>query len=320
MSEHVFYSTDHNYHHRELTIVNAALLVSKPPTKEKRIRIKVRMILSGQAVTGAPDWISSHHSHVATWHDPVSPAVSFSAFDLHFSAQNLFDNEGVKAPRCQMRSFEIHECGDSEAPDIAMTFAIYCPFSTAVWQWLGQFGGDTCWCSFTPGVPSAEPSPSGPDDQPRLTSGEDEDEDDDIEDPDGDDIDEDEIELDPDNEMEPIEQQEDDTVLADAMTAFEAHGKVSAVELQRVLSISYVKAAHIIDKLEDKGMVSKADENGVRSLLASQEKPQKSGPKDLAAYHEKALDAQAAGAVKRGRGRPRKVAVDPLTVDAATAF
>ena len=123
------------------------------------------------------------------------------------------------------------------------------------------------------------------------------------------------MELDPDNEHEVV--QEDDTVLADAMHVFESHGKVSAVELQRVLSISYVKAAHIIDRLEVKGLVSKGDENGVRVLNASGKAPTKSGPADLAAYHEKVLDG---GAVKRGRGRPRKTPVDPLTVDAATAF
>ena len=124
------------------------------------------------------------------------------------------------------------------------------------------------------------------------------------------------MELDPDNEHEVV--QEDDTVLADALHVFEAHGKVSAVELQRVLSISYVKAAHIIERMEGRGMVSKADENGVRTLLARKDTPSKSGPKDLASYHESVLETESP--VKRGRGRPRKNPVDPLTIDVATAF
>lgn len=256
MSEHVFYSTENDHHHRELTIVNAALLVSKPPTKEKRIRIKVRMLLSGQPTAGAPDWIDSHYAHVAQWHDPVSPEISFSGFDLHFSAQNLFDQEGVKSPRCQMRSFEIHECGDSESPDVALSFVIYAPFSGALWQWLGQFGGDACWCSFTPGVPGLATSSS---DQPALTDGDgdgDGDEDDDMEDDDGEDLGEEgideEAEYDPD-------------------------------------------------------------------LGAVVEMPKKSGPRDLAAFHENVVQGEAIADIKRGRGRPRKQ-VDPLAVQTPQPF
>lgn len=301
--------------------MNVALLVSKPPTKEKRVRIKVRMLLSDTINMGSPEWLDRCYAFVAENHDKVTPSIEFKGYDLQFSAQNLFDNEGVRAPRCQMRSFEIHECGDSEEPDVAATYTIYAPFSQNLWAWLGAFGGETCWCSFTPGVPDAEPSGPG-DDQPALTSDDDEDEEDDaeIDEAEGEEIDEEEIDLDPDNEHGQVET--DDVVLEDALHVFEAHGKVSAVELQRVLSVSYVRAAHIIDQMEAKGMVSKPDENSVRSLLVSASKPQKSGAKELAAYHEQVLDTQAAGQpVKRGRGRPRKTPVDPLTVaEPSTAF
>ena len=316
MSDHTFYSTANHHNERELTIVNVAQLVGKAPTKDKRIRIKVRMLLSETINMGSPEWLDKCHRFVAENGDKIQPSITFKGYDLHFSAQNLFEAEGVKSPRCQMKSFEIHQCGDSENPDVAASFVIYTPYSGPLWQWLGAFGGESCWCSFTPGVPS-ETQPTSPDDQPALTSGDDEEEEDDEteDDAEGEEIDEEEVELDPDNEHEVV--QEDDTVLADAMHVFESHGKVSAVELQRVLSISYVKAAHIIDRLEVKGLVSKGDENGVRVLNASGTVPQKSGPKSLAAYHEKVLDG---GEVKRGRGRPKKVSVDPLTVDTATAF
>lgn len=304
----MFYSTENDHNLRELTIVNVALLVGKAPTKEKRIRIKVRMILSGQAVTGAPDWISAAHAYVAQWHDPISPNVDFKGYDLHFSAQNLFDAEGVKSPRCQMRSFEIHECGDSEAPDVAATFTLYAPFSGALWQWLGQFGGESCWCSFTPGVADLGPAPSGTDEKGDEPTTEDE-EDKEAEEIDAEDEEDSERELDPDNETEPVGQV--DTMLADALHVFEEHGKVSAVELQRVLSISYVKASHIIEKMEVEGLVTRPDKNHVRTLTGKTVAV-KSGPGDLAAYHEQVLDAVAP---KRGRGRPKKNPVDPLTVN-----
>ena len=194
-----------------------------------------------------------------------------------------------------------------------LLFTIYMPFSAASWQWLGNFGGESCWCAFTPGVPDEKPEPTGTDDQPALTSGDEDEDEEEVDETEGQEIDEDE--LDPDNEV--AQDSTNDVVLEDALHVFESHGKVSAIELQRVLSISYVNAAHVIDRMEGKGMVSIPDVNGVRSLVATGKAPTKSGPADLAAYHEKVLDG---GAVKRGRGRPRKTPVDPLTVDAATAF
>jgi len=207
-----------------------------------------------------------------------------------------------------MRSFEIHECGDSEAPDVAASFVIYAPFSGALWTWLGQFGGDSCWCSFTPSVPDASPEPpEGGDKDEEPTEGDDDE---------AKEIDEDE--LDPDNETEvgtAVDEPEADTMLMDAIHVFENHGKVSAVELQRVLSISYVKASHIIERLEEQGAVTRPDENNVRTLTGKAPEI-KSGPKDLAAYHEQVLDAESPA---KKRGRPRK-AVDPLTINAATTF
>jgi hypothetical protein len=284
VSEHVFYSTASHHNEREITIVNVALLVGKAPTKEKRIRVKVRMILTDNINMGSPEWLDRAARFVSETHDVVTPSIKFTGYDLHFSADNLFEAQGVKSPRCQMRSFEIHECGDSENPDVAATFTIYTPFSGALWQWLGNFGGESCWCSFTPGVP--DDKPTGSDDQPALTSGDDEVEDD--EDLDGDEAKEidAEAELDPDNETDSTHVELGDVVLEDALHVFEDHGKVSAVELQRVLSVSYGRAAHIIEKMEARGMVSKGDENGVRSLIAPKPTLVKSGPKQLAAYHE----------------------------------
>jgi len=54
----------------------------------------------------------------------------------------------------------------------------------------------------------------------------------------------------------------------------------------------------------------------IPSELEHEEPTQKSGPKNLLSFHEKVVD----GEQKRGRGRPRKTVVDPLTVDEAMAF
>ena len=120
------------------------------------------------------------------------------------------------------------------------------PFSAASWQWLGNFGGEECWCAFTPGVPSEASGDTESAEEKEIDS---EDEEDEEEAPDGEGNDE-EAEYDPD-------------------------------------------AGEVIE------------------MPAS-----KSDAKSLAAYHEKVLDTEQ----KRGRGRPRKNTVDPLTVNVATAF
>ena len=314
MSDHVWYSTANSHNERELTIVNAALLISKPPTKEKRVRVKVRMLLSGTVNMGSPEWLDKAYSYVAESGDKICPQLDLRGYDLKFSADNLFDKDGVSASHCDMRSFEIVEFGPAEEPDVVVNFCLYLPFSTALWSYLGQYGGELVWCSFTPGVPDVQPT--SPDDQPMLTSG-DNDEDDEEPEDDLDDEEAEEIDAEADTDNEAAQDDTQDVVLEDAMQIFESHGKVSAVELQRVLSISYVKAAHVIEKMQAKGMVSKPDVNGVRSLIAQGNKPATSGPKDLAAYHEKVLEAEPE---KKKRGRPRKDTVNPLTVDAATAF
>ena len=121
LADHTWYSTSNDHNQRELTIVNVAQLVGKAPTKEKRIRVKVRMILTDNINMGSPDWLDRAARFVSETHDTVTPSIEFKGYDLHFSADNLFEHKGVKAPRCQMRSFEIHECGDSEQPDVAVT-------------------------------------------------------------------------------------------------------------------------------------------------------------------------------------------------------
>jgi len=151
-----FYEVKGKKHHRQITIASVALLVSKPPTKEKRCRIKVRMILNNKSNAGAPEWLDSAYIYVAKHHQVVTPPEEFRGYQLEFSVDNLFGPKAAKAPKCQMRSFEVSEFGDRENPDVACTFTIYTPWSSKLWNWLGQLGGEEVWCSFTPGTEEDE--------------------------------------------------------------------------------------------------------------------------------------------------------------------
>lgn len=164
MADHKFYEVEDRKNEREVTVVNVTSLVSKPPTKEKRIRLKVRMLLSGKSNAGAPEWLDAAMAYVMKWHEKVVPKIEFRGYEIHISADNLFGKKGVKAPRCMLRSFEITEFGDAETPDVVANFTLYIPFSRSMWNWLGQYVGDDVWCSLTPGVDGG-PTDSEDDDE-----------------------------------------------------------------------------------------------------------------------------------------------------------
>ena len=87
------------------------------------------------------------------------------------------------------------------------------------------------------------------------------------------------------------EESAEDPLLTQAIDIVTARGKVSALVLQRELMVGYPKAAHLIDLMEAKGVVSEADPDGTRKVLkvAAAKPPMprraKSGPKDLAKFH-----------------------------------
>jgi hypothetical protein len=146
MSGHVFYQRGRNKgNERQIILRSAILLVNR--AKEKRIKMKVSLPLTGRKATGTPEWITNAMTFVAQSHDIVSPVVEFGGFDIAFSDDNLFEN-GAKASKCQMKSFVVQEVGNSETPDIDLQFVIYSPFSTALWKWCGQMGGEEFWASF----------------------------------------------------------------------------------------------------------------------------------------------------------------------------
>ena len=169
MAEHVFYSTEERRNERQIRILSVGSLVSKPPTKEKRISIKVRMPLSGATNMGAPEWLDNAYVFVAQNHDTVTPNIEFKGFTIDFSTENLF-GESVSSPDTIMRAFEIAEFSDAENPDVAMTFTIRMQFSTAMWDWLGQYVGDDVWAKFVPGEAGVA-VPSGEEDGTTLDDG-----------------------------------------------------------------------------------------------------------------------------------------------------
>ena len=237
MAEHVFYETANRHNERQIRILSVGSLVSKPPTKEKRISIKARMPLSGASNLGAPEWLDSAYMYVAKHHDTVTPDIEFKGYSIEISLENLFGGS-IKSPNCIMRGFEIAEFGNEETPDVILSFTLRIPFSGTNWNALGQFVGEDVWAKFIPGEAGTAFVES--EDGTLLDDGEN-----------------DQGDLDPDNEMET--------------------GEGDDPELDKPEELEYESGPSLVK--------------------------QKSGPKELAAFHEQVVE----GEVKRGRGRPRKV-------------
>lgn len=151
MADHVFFEKGRNRGNtRAITIKGARLLPGRAPSNLKRIIIPVVMPLSNQKTAGTPDWIADAHAFVAKSGDTVSPEVKFKGFDIDFATENrnLFNDGKISAPKCSMSGFSVHTQGSEEEPDIVLSFTIHAPFSTQLWDYLGQVSNDDVWARF----------------------------------------------------------------------------------------------------------------------------------------------------------------------------
>ena len=233
MNSPEFYSTTNRHNERKVRIVCVGGLVSKPPTREKRISIKCQMKLSDTVNMGSPEWLDSDYLYVSKNGGTLSRDIEYNGYSIEFSVENLF-GEDIKASDAIMRAFEVCEVGKEEHPDVVLNFVVRISYTKRRWEWLGEFQGDEVWMRFTPGIVGL---PEKEEDGTLLDDGEN-----------------DQGDLDPDNETEGFDP-----------------------ELDKPEELEYESGPALV-----KG---------------------KSGPKDLAAFHEQVVE----GEVKRGRGRPRKV-------------
>src|ERR1017187_4896893 len=104
---------------RKIILSTATLLVGSAPTKTKRIKMSIRMPLTGQKMSGVPEWITNVMTFVAQSHDVVSLGIDLAGFTVQFSDDSLFKSKAT-AERSQLRKFVIHETGESENPDVEM--------------------------------------------------------------------------------------------------------------------------------------------------------------------------------------------------------
>ena len=143
-----FYSHKGKANQRLVRVGNVAARCSKAPTNEKRISVPMRMVLSGRSNKGAPEWLDSAYTYVAEHHQVVTPDIDLRGYELTFDTDNLFGDKCPIVNKCMLRAFEISEMGTEESTDVVCAFSALVPFSSKVWNWLGQHVGEEIWIKF----------------------------------------------------------------------------------------------------------------------------------------------------------------------------
>lgn len=132
-------------HPRQIKARSAVLLVGK--NKSKRIKIPCTYIIENES--GDPEKIQEAAEFVMRHGNEVKLTdYSVSGCNITMGDPNLFRKKPVEAPKCEIKNFTCKHVGDSDEPDTALEFAIYAPFSTDLWNWLGQQGGETFTMAF----------------------------------------------------------------------------------------------------------------------------------------------------------------------------
>ena len=127
---------------RRITLRSAALLVGKAPTKAKRIKMQVTMPLTGQPVVGFPDWLADARDFVMKSGETVDARQIINHVNISMGDESLFQKATIEAPKSRLSNMVIFEMGAKEDPVTVLQFQILTQFSTDLFRWCGQMGGE----------------------------------------------------------------------------------------------------------------------------------------------------------------------------------
>jgi hypothetical protein len=128
---------------RRILIRSYAGLVGKAPTKQKRLKILVTMPVTGQKVTGYPEWLENDITHVMKNGGVIKASQTIDYCNVTMSDEaNLFQKKPVEAPKAKLSHFSIEQMGSGEDPVTVVKFQMLAPFSTDLNAWCGQQAGE----------------------------------------------------------------------------------------------------------------------------------------------------------------------------------
>jgi hypothetical protein len=127
---------------RRITLRSYAVLVGKAPTKQKRIKMLCTMPLTGQKLTGFPDWLADARDFVMKNGEVIHATQTINYVNVTMSDELLFGPTPIEAPKCKLSHMAIENMGGDEDPVTALKFQIMAPFSTDLNRWCGQMAGE----------------------------------------------------------------------------------------------------------------------------------------------------------------------------------
>lgn len=128
---------------RRIKLRSYAGLVGKAPTKEKRIKMLCTMPITGQKMTGFPDWLADGRDFTMKTGETVKCSQVIPYCNVTMSdEQSLFQKTPVEAPKARLSHFSIENEGESEDPTTVVKFQMLAPFSTDLLRWCGAMAGE----------------------------------------------------------------------------------------------------------------------------------------------------------------------------------
>lgn len=142
MSEQMWFSDNVP---RRIILRSTGGLVGKKPTKYKSIKAMVTMPLTGggeNQVSNLPEWLEQARNFVMRSGETVTAPHVIKSVNVIMGDENLFKKTPTEAPRTQIDHFVVKQMGSKEDPDTVVTFEMRTQYSTDLWMWLGQMGGE----------------------------------------------------------------------------------------------------------------------------------------------------------------------------------
>ena len=130
---------------RVVKLGSPTLLIAKGGTR--RLRLPIKMPLTGQNLIGMPDWLGNAFTAVSQNFTQVEPPVQQIAdISLYFRNEEpkpeLFAHPDARIPNAELRTFTVLRTGESDDPEVEMHCTIYAPFAREFWKWIGEKAGE----------------------------------------------------------------------------------------------------------------------------------------------------------------------------------
>ena len=127
---------------RRIIIRSYAGLVGKAPTKQKRLKILCTMPITGQKLTGFPEWLADARDFVMKTGETVKCTQTIDYCNVIMSDQLLFGPTPIEAPKAKLSHFTVENLASEDDPITVVKFQVVAQFSTDLLRWCGQMAGE----------------------------------------------------------------------------------------------------------------------------------------------------------------------------------